>query len=139
MNPTKQEQLTAYLDKTITDWPRMVSPDWMGDSLEGLWSNWDLRPYVQPRPSVEELAAFFVKQAEFRILQLGAWLTTPDGELIAQAVEAMSPPLYRADVELLVAALQAAAQMQQADGQRRAGRVLVGALGSTALVWLARQ
>jgi hypothetical protein len=139
MNTSKRERLTAYLDKTITEWPRMVSPYWAGENIEGLWNNWDLQPFVQPPPTVEQLANFFVKQAEFRLLQLGAWLTTPDGELIAEAVDAMSPPLYRADVELLVSGLQLAAQMQYADGQRRAGRVLVGALGSTALIWLARQ
>jgi hypothetical protein len=138
MNQPKQERLTAFLDKTITTWPRMISPYWASD-LNQLWNSWDLQPWLEPRPTEDELARAFLKQAEFRALQLGAWLTTPDGQLIAQAVEAMSPPLYRSDVELLVTALQMAAQMQQSEGQKRAGRALVGSLCGMAVILLARK
>lgn len=51
--------------------------------------------------------------AEFRALQLGTWLSTPDGRLLVEAVELVTPPFYRADVELLVEALQIAAKEQQ--------------------------
>ena len=34
------------------------------------------------------------KDVEFRALKIGTWLSTPDGELIAAAVEALAPPPY---------------------------------------------
>lgn len=123
---TKQEKLTNLLNERVI-WPRMVSPEFsstMGFPWENRFSN-----YPDPRPSVEQLADELLGIAEVRALRLGAWLTTPDGEMIAQAVEAMSPPLYRQDVELLVAALQLAAKRQQLEGQERAGKFAVGAIG----------
>lgn len=121
---TKQEQLTAFLNERII-WPRMVSP-YFGWSPPFPYHH---SLYAQPRPTVEQLAKELLGIAEIRALRLGAWLTTPNGEVITRAVKAMSPPLYRDDVELLVAALQHAAKMQQQEGQDRAGRFAVGAIG----------
>lgn len=46
----------------------------------------------------------------------------------------VTPSFYRQDVELLVAALQRAAQLQQQEGQQVAGRNALGAIGVVALV-----
>ena len=75
--------------------------------------------------------------AEFKALQLGTWLGTTDGKVIAQAVESVTPPFYRTDVELLVAALQHAATLQQQEGQQAAGRFALGAIGVAGVVALA--
>ena len=129
---TKQEQFTAFLDERVV-WPRMVSP-YVGWSHSSLWPD-DYSVFnSQPRPTVEQLATEVLRIAEVRALRLGAWLTTPDGELITEAVEAMSPPLYRQDVELLVAALTLAAKMQQLEGRERAGKFAVGAIGVAAVI-----
>lgn len=128
---TKQERLTALLSERIV-WPRMVNPH-PGWSLPSQWTD-NFSIYAQPRPTVEQLATELLGIAEIRALRLGAWLTTPDGEMIAQAVETMTPPLYRDDVELLVAALQHAAKMQQIEGQDRAGKFAVGAIGAAAVL-----
>ena len=131
MTQTKQERLTLFLQANIP-WPRRTSPYWTSE-LDGLWGGWEVQPWLESRPTAEELAAELLRNVEFRALELGAWLTTPDGRLVAAAVEAMAPPLYQSDVELLVAALQLAALGQQAEGQRRAQRALVGALSVAAL------
>jgi hypothetical protein len=64
--------------------------------------------------------------AEFRAVGLGTWLGTPDGEFFTAAVEAVNPPFYRQDEELLVNALKLAAKMQS-DNQRAAAALAVGA------------
>src|SRR6266852_4580374 len=46
--------------------------------------------YSQP-PLPEELAHELLGLAEFRTLQLGTWLDTTDGQIIAKAVEAVVP------------------------------------------------
>ena len=56
--------------------------------------------------------------AEFEALRLGTWLDTPEGEFFAEAIEMVSPPFYRADVDLLIEALQIAANEQQHRGRR---------------------
>jgi hypothetical protein len=127
---TKQEQLTKLLDERII-WPRVVSH--MGWSVEPLW-NETVVINAQSRPTVEQLAQELLGVTEIRALRLGAWLTTPDGAMITEAVEAISPPLYRQDIELVVAALKLAAKMQQEEGQGKAGMVAAGALGVAAVI-----
>jgi hypothetical protein len=68
---------------------------------------------------------------------LGTWLRTTDGQAIAAAVESVMPPFYRQDVELLVAALQHAAVIQQQEGQQAAGRFPLAAVGVAGVVALA--
>jgi len=72
--------------------------------------------------SAAELAGQLLATAEFRALGLGSWLGTPDGEFFTAAVEAVSPPFYRQDEELLVEALKLAAKMQS--GNQKAARAL---------------
>jgi hypothetical protein len=85
---------------------------------------------------VEELAQELLADGEFQALRLGGWLGTPETELFARAVEMASPPFYRADVELLVAALRLAAKLQQRDA-RLAGRVAIGAIALVVLLGFA--
>jgi hypothetical protein len=75
------------------------------------------------------MARDLIDMSEFRALELGGWLGTTDGQVIAQAVEAVTPPFYRQDIELTVAALRRAAQIQHEEGQQVAGRVALASLG----------
>jgi len=120
---TQKEHLTNWLAESII-WPRMVS-----EFHTTLFYNRfeDFSAFPQPRPSAEELATELLGIAEFRALQLGTWLGTPEGETVTAAVEAVSPPFYRPDVELLVDALKLAAATQQKAGLKRA--IAIGAVG----------
>jgi hypothetical protein len=133
---TKQEQIAAFLDKHIT-LPRVPTS-------YGPWGNaypW-AQSYQYPhaltqRPTVEQAAHELLGIAEFKALQLGTWLGTTDGKVIAEAVESVTPPFYRQDIELLVTALQHAAALQQQEGQQAAGRFALGAIGVAGLAALA--
>jgi hypothetical protein len=133
---TKQQQIAAFLDQHIT-LPRMPTSygPW-GDAYP--WAQTYHYPYVPtPRPTAEQVAHELLGIAEFKALQLGTWLGTTDGKIIAQAVESVTPRFYRTDVELLVAALQHAATLQQQEGQQAAGRFALGAIGVAGVVALA--
>jgi hypothetical protein len=88
---TKQEEIAAFLHQHIT-LPRIVSPYWAQQQ----------QYLMQPRPTVEQTANELLQIAEFRALRLGTWLGTVDGQVITEAVEAVAPPFYRQDIELLV-------------------------------------
>jgi hypothetical protein len=119
---TQQERLTQWLEDNIV-WPRVAS-----EFHTALFYNRfeDFSPYSEPRPTAQELADELLGLAEFRALQLGTWLGTPEGEMFATAVEAVSPPFYRTDIELLVDALKLASTTQQKDGLKRA--IAIGAI-----------
>lgn len=131
---TKQEQIADFLDSHIV-WPRATHGcgPWDADFP---WAGPPCNSTRAPRPSVDELAHELLGIGEFRALQLGSWLSTTDGQVIAQAVEMVTPPFYSEDVELLVAALQRAAQLQQVEGQQAAGRNALVAIGASALIAL---
>lgn len=123
---TKEQEIAAFLDSHLS-WPRVTGR--FGALDEEV--PWMVPAYLQrpaERPSVEELAQQLLGIAEFRALQLGTWLGTTDGTVIAEAVELVVPSFYAADVELLVAALQEAASLQQQEGQRAAGQYAFAAL-----------
>jgi len=86
------------------------------------------------RPTAEEIGGWLLEDAEFRALELGTWLGTTDGEIIASAVERFLPPLYREDVELLIAALRFAATLQQTEGREAAGKWALGSIVVAVLV-----
>ncbi len=113
---TKQAQITDYMQRRFGQGP-IAGPTWARP----------FDPYGWPRPTPQLLAEQLLQDAEFRALQLGSWLGTTDGRVITAAVEAVSPPFYRADIDLLVAALQRAAELQQ-EGQQVAGRYAVTAI-----------
>lgn len=132
MAVTQQQQVAEFLDTCI--WPRA-----RGFGLwyaEFPWAGPIYNPVPAPRPSVEELAHEFLGIAAFRALQVGTWLSTADGQVIAEAVEMVTPPFYSGDVELLVAALRRAAQLQQVEGQQAAEKKALVAIGVAALVAL---
>lgn len=54
----------------------------------------------------------------------------PEGELVSAAATAIMPPLYQADVQLLIEALQLAAKQQQSEARKTlaAGAAVVGVL-----------
>ena len=131
---TKQEEIAAFLERNV-DWPRAnvffreVLPPWAQNEFIYASNS------QQTRPSAEVLAAEFLDNSEFLALRLGTLLGTPQGEIVAQGVEMVSPPFYREDVELLVDALQMAAKMQN---KKIAGRFALGAIIATvALILLA--
>jgi hypothetical protein len=59
-----------------------------------------------PLPTSQDLAEQWLNNAEFRALQLGTWLNTSDGQILAAAVESVLAPGYREEFELLVDALE---------------------------------
>ena len=68
---------------------------------------------------------------EFLGLQLGTMLGTDRGQLIAQAVELVSPPFYRADEQFMVKVLVEASRLQSQNKQ------LAGAIAAAGIVALA--
>ena len=101
----KQRRLTDFLDQHV-NFPRRVP---------GRVFGW--QPPIE-RPSAAELAGQLLAIAEFRALGLGSWLGTPQGEFFTAAVEAVSPPFYRQDEELLVDALKLAQGCRQGTSER---------------------
>lgn len=116
---TKEEQLADFLSRhEIPGLQRMVSyrmqPQvWMAPNPF----------YHGPSATPEQIADELLGIAEFRALQLGTWLGTTDGKVIALAVELAIPPFYRPEIELLVDGLKLAASIQQREGRRIAGRL----------------
>lgn len=129
----QQELITEFLDEHI-NLPRAPTV-YVPTAGTPRWLQTYHYPNVVPaRPTAEQLGSELLEIAEFRALRLGSWLGTTNGQVIAKAVEAVTPPFYRQDVELLVAALQHAAALQQKEGQEAAGRYALGAIGIAALV-----
>jgi hypothetical protein len=89
-------------------------------------------------PTAEELADEFLEDADFRALQLGTWLGTPDGASIADAVALVIPPQYRTVFNLAVDGLKLAADAQtrdeRKDAAKFAGTVLACAIGLVLLL-----
>jgi hypothetical protein len=122
-----REEVAEFIEEFIRDWPRDAS--------------WQAGPYpFRPRPamayqvSAEELAGQILEAVGFRTLKLGSWLNTPDGELIAAAVELLAPAPYPVDAKLLVDALKIAADRQRsAEMDKVIGLGVVAAIG--AVLW----
>jgi hypothetical protein len=126
---TKQEQIARFLDQYVT-LPRATS------RFASAGEEWLGQPYLvaRTRPTQQQVAHELLAIPEFRALQLGTWLSTTNGEVIAEAVELVSPPFYRGDIELLVAALKLAAAVQQSEGQSKAGMLALAAVVIAALI-----
>jgi hypothetical protein len=114
-----QQRVSDYLDSFTAQWPRYAQSYGYG------WG-WNMQPSMASQHTASEIAKALLADAEFRVLKLGTWLNTPDGELLAAAVTALAPPPYQEDAQLLIEALQLAAQQQQADA--RAKLFVAGAL-----------
>jgi hypothetical protein len=108
-----QEEITTFLDRYIEGWPRVYySPAYTFTRFRP--------PLIADRHTAAEIAAHLFADAGFRSLQLGTWLNTPNGQLITEAVESLTPPPYREDIQLLVEAVTLAAKLQQDAGRERA-------------------
>jgi hypothetical protein len=106
-----QQKISEYLDSFTAQWPRYEH--------YGYGWGWNMQPSVASRHTASEIAKAMLADAEFRALKLGTWLNTPDGELLAAAVTTLAPPPYQEDAQLLIEALQLAAQQQQADARTK--------------------
>lgn len=131
---TKQQQIADFLDAYVR-WPRATAGVSFWEN-EFPWVQASYGPFPAQRPTVDELAHELLQCVEFRALQLGTWLGTTDGKIVADAIEMVMPPFYRQDAELLVAGLQRAAQLQREEGQRAAGRNALATIGVVALLAL---
>jgi len=93
----------------------------------------------QQLPPLDQFREELLEDAEFRTLQLGDWLRTTDGQVIAEAVSMVIPPAYGAAYELAVKGLTLAAEDQTQEGRQAAGAVaLVTLLVAAAIVLVAR-
>jgi hypothetical protein len=79
-------------------------------------------------PPLEQFRRELLEDAEFRALNLGSWLGTTDGKLVAEAVSMVIPAAYTPAYELAVKGLTLAARDQAAEGRKTAGVVALGAL-----------
>lgn len=94
-----------------------------------------LPAYERPqRPTAEEIARWYLKDAEFRSLKLGTWLGTEEGEVITWAIEQCLPLGYREDAELLIDALKLAAVLQQKEDRKAAAVLAGGVIALTGLL-----
>jgi hypothetical protein len=101
---SKQGQITDFVNLVFIGFQRVEGLSYFGPSFYDGGSG--------QRLSVETLAKELLALSEFRALELGAWLGTPDGEIFTQAVEAAMPPFYGEDVALIAEALRMAAKLQ---------------------------
>jgi hypothetical protein len=101
-----QQRITAYLEQYTSQWPRHTY-------------HWVMEPAMADHYTSAQIANELLADAEFRALKLGTWLSTPDGEIIAAAVTALTPPPYKQDIDLLIEALKLAAQEQQREAREK--------------------
>jgi len=88
-------------------------------------------------PTLEQFRRELLEDAEFRALNLGNWLGTTDGQIIAEAVSTVIPPAYGPAYQLALKGLMLAARDQSNEGRKTAGAIAVGAIvvgGAVALV-----
>lgn len=106
----------------------------------GPWPTLD-HAVAGPRPpttSAEDCARALVRDEEFRALQLGTWLNSPDGEVIAAAVQAALPQPYGYEAKVIIEGLQIAAKEQRRQGLKTAGVVSLIGLGGLLLTIFGR-
>jgi len=114
---TDRQRVTEYLGRFTAQWPRR---------------DFELEPVMADHYTPAQIADALLADAEFRALRLGTWLSTPSGELLADAVTALAPAPYQQDISLLIDALQLAAERQQAEARQK---LAIGLLGGAALAF----
>jgi hypothetical protein len=131
-NQLKQQQLINYLTKAVRG-QGAVDLSWAMPRAS-------IGPYCMgaSRPQAEVVANELLADAEFRAIQLGTWMNTPDGQLIGSVVSSLVPGVYRSEIRLLIRALQLAAALQRNAGKQRAEQVLVVAAVAALLIAIAR-
>lgn len=93
--PSTPQEIAAYLDSKLP-----LERDHLGLGF---------RSWPAQRPSAKEVADLFSADADFELLRFSTFLASPQGELFTEAVELLSPPLFRDDEGLVLEALQIAA------------------------------
>ncbi len=90
------------------------------------------RPWLEAMarqlPPLEQFRRELLEDAEFQALELGNWLGTTDGQIIADAVSAVIPPAYGPAYQLAVKGLTLAAEDQATEGKKTAGKIALGAI-----------
>jgi hypothetical protein len=120
------KRLATYLATFTSNWPRQNQyPLYLGR-----------QPSMASHYTATQITKLLLADAEFKALKLGTFLNTPDGRLLAAAVESLTPPPYHEDVQLLVEALQLAAKAQQDEARDvlLKGLLLVAGVGVAAAV-----
>jgi hypothetical protein len=79
-------------------------------------------------PPLEQFRRELLEDTEFRALKLGSWLGTVDGQVIAEAVSAVIPPVYGPAYQLAMKGLTLAAEDQANEGRNTAGALALGAI-----------
>ncbi len=116
-----REDIAEFLEGFIEDWPR----------AQVFQFQFRPPPAMASRVSAGDVASQLLESAGFRALHLGSWLNTPDGELIAAAVEMLTPAPYDGDAKLLVEAVTiAAAKQRAAELDKAVGLGVVAAIGA---------
>jgi hypothetical protein len=123
MNLTQAARLAEYLVGFTADWPRH----------EPFPYHYNAPPAMATVHTPESLAGQLFADAQFQALKLGTFLNTPDGQLLAEAVGMLTPLRYQQDIELLVAALQLAADRQHQAARDTVVKGVLVALGIGAL------
>lgn len=135
-NTAVRDQLVAFLNSRVVVQPESA-PRYLGVQSPVSVGLRAVDGSVSWYGEAQALAAAVLEDAGFRALQLGTWLNTPDGNLIAEVVGQVLPPNYRPEYHLVVEALKIAATHQrQAGVQRAVGAGVLGAVGL--LLWALR-
>ena len=79
-------------------------------------------------PPLKQFRRELLEDTEFQALKLGSWLGTTDGQIIAESVSAVIPPVYGPAYELAVNGLTLAAEDQAKAGRETAGAIALGTL-----------
>jgi hypothetical protein len=135
MNHTQQianflDRYAAALQWTSLPYGYSYDPDYAYGGLYYDGGMWPVR-----RPTVKQLAAQMADDAEFDALRLGDWTRTPTGELVVRLSGYLVTPTEHTDLELLVSALQHAADAKRAD-QKQAENAWLLVAGVTAAVFV---
>jgi hypothetical protein len=86
----------------------------------------------------ESFGTAIADDAGFQAMQLGTWLGTADGSLIAEAVSMVLPPSCRPEYQLVVDGLKIAAGHQRETGWQRATGVAALAIVLGLSIWISR-
>lgn len=122
--PATAEQVARYIRSHSAFAPYAPRPGYPA----GIWAYG-----VLPPQTASELADELIEDVGFRTLELGGFLSTPDGALIASGVELALPAADKRVVGLAVDALKLAAAKQSALSPLQVGAVVLGGLALFAL------
>lgn len=135
-NTAARDQLVVFLNSRLVVQPE-GAPPYLGTQTPTAVGFRVLGGDLTWYREANDFAAALLDDAGFLALQLGTWLNSPDGNLIADAVGRVLPPIYRQEYHLVVEGLKiAAGHQRQAGVQRAVGAGVLGALGL--LLWALR-